>query len=1703
TGAATNAATITGTNYSFVDIIAPTFAVSSPISVDPLDNDPASSTNTDLTITFSEPVQLSASAAGANEDVIRVFSNPGNVLVETINRSQVAKFSGLGTTAVVIDIAALQANKDYYVLIGNKVFKDLEAVQTNNFAGIASTTTWNFTTSGVTVTPPTTLNACSNAGFFLLGDILIAENSNDDFSGNSVTRTLVLGFDQAGFVFQPGQGTATIEAITGTDLTVNSVNVNFSTVTITYTSDNNQNRRERMRISGLRIQSDGTAPTPPGHIIRTGGTGIIAGDAVADNVQHATITVGTASATPVVSFSPALPICQNSVIAAGPNVTSNNTSVRWYRDAALTNEIVAIAGITNPTPAQVEFVTTAAGTITRYVTQNSTGCQSNAVALSIIVQPKPVADIVITSGSSTLCIGRNIQETVNFGGSISIPPYSSTLVYDNITFTASPTGAATYNFRRNGISVQNSPSNQFSTSSQFLANGDNIDVIVSVVGSCPSTSNTIPITVNQNLTNTNFKITFPPPPATTPDSLNTFSSQLDTVRLKPQPTGGVFSGPGITKRGGLDYFGPSLVGQDPNPYFVTYTTTVSGCESKRTRAFFVFDGSTAISGLNSVYCSNDANVTLAANSRPGYTLMYVLPQNFYFSPLLPSNSITNGGGDVNGPNQSLWWNGTFTTTNAPFTIRPNNVTANGTNTVSVTFYAYYVNNTTSVAETRTQVVTFIPAPVQPTLSVSTPGVSSLCSADANLTSYEVLVGTSNPVATIRWFRTFAPFGEITSIADKSRPSFAELGVATGTAGVYTYNVTQTVGGCQGAPRPLTITVNATPSAPTVTAPAPATFCSGFPIGNFTATGSAIRWYNASNLTGEYSPIAAVGGSQATPVELGIPNSVSVITNVTRYATQTVNGCQSTSSSASITINPIPLPLAATAPTVCQNATIPNFTASPIGGATVRWYRNAALTIQVLPISNPSSPTAAEMGVSSATPVTTPFFATQSIGGCVSATTRVDFRVNNLPTVSFTPIPSLCKTSPTINLVATALNGDLSGGTWTQSAAVALSGVNLPPGTATLDPANSNLLPGQTYQLRYTVTDASSCSNFFEQSVNILPSVSPSINVANACEQATFTIQNTSTVIPTSASATTQIVSYGWNFVGRDNVSPNRLPVSASDPISSATVGGSYRNPTYSYQTAGTYQVQYTMITSDNCSVSQTQLINVGAIPDFDFTWQNPCQPGGVQFQANVTGGGYAPTELTYAWNFAKNGTLSPSGGSSTVANPLVNYTSLGKDVAELIVTGTKTQQPGIGAPNTVCSNTKNKPIYIVPLLPSNTANPYTQDFETSNGNWVSGGTNSSWSWITAPASGAINSNGPYLTGTKIWKTNNLAGAYNAQERSFILSPCVNLSTGNFKKPVLSFDVIASTPNTDFDGMVVQYTTSDDIENNANWTVVGDVTTGKNWYNTSVVRSSPFTPPNGISNRATWVRAAYPLDAYIGAGSSKLKFRVVFTSGSDGASGNNVGVAIDNVFIGDRTRVTLVENFTNTSSKADPKAKTQNAIFNNFNTIGTETVRLQYHTGFPGVDPINTEFAAVHNPRAAFYGIDSAPTARIDGTFKAGDFGSWASSVYNDRILEPTPITILQPVYTKDPVTGVVKIKTSISTSATLRKDDSYYVFTVLAEKTLNDPRFRGQNGEQNFNYVVKEIFPSPAGYKLPNDIIVPLNSTQTITLPEFEWNDQG
>ncbi|HRI22160.1 MAG TPA: hypothetical protein PLA68_14455, partial [Panacibacter sp.] len=106
--------------------------------------------------------------------------------------------------------------------------------------------------------------------------------------------------------------------------------------------------------------------------------------------------------------------------------------------------------------------------------------------------------------------------------------------------------------------------------------------------------------------------------------------------------------------------------------------------------------------------------------------------------------------------------------------------------------------------------------------------------------------------------------------------------------------------------------------------------------------------------------------------------------------------------------------------------------------------------------------------------------------------------------------------------------------------------------------------------------------------------------------------------------------------------------------------------------------------------------------------------------------------------------------------------------------------------------------------------PYSENFETSNGNWVSGGTGADWAWGT-PVKKTINTAG---SGLKCWITGGLnKTAYNPGQNSWLKSPCFNFS--NLKDPYIKFKVFWETAAI-VDGANLQYST----DNGATWLLAG-------------------------------------------------------------------------------------------------------------------------------------------------------------------------------------------------------------------------------------------------------------------------------------------
>lgn len=253
-------------------------------------------------------------------------------------------------------------------------------------------------------------------------------------------------------------------------------------------------------------------------------------------------------------------------------------------------------------------------------------------------------------------------------------------------------------------------------------------------------------------------------------------------------------------------------------------------------------------------------------------------------------------------------------------------------------------------------------------------VTTLCFTPPPITPVEQLFCGSGTIAGmtatgtgIKWYA--APTGG--SPLDGSTP------VAVGN-----YYASQTVNGCESARTVSEVSILTIPSAPVAAAQE---FCNGATVAQLTVTsGSGIKWYTSQTAT--------------TP----LPAS-EVLASGTYYATQTVDGCESTSRTAvTVTINTTPQPTAS-AQAFFGAATVAQLTAT---GTALQWYTS----------DTGGTPLAATEPLATGT-----YYVSQTTGNCESArlTVQVTVTPQVVPSVSISPITQYLTTSATFGGEVTA------------------------------------------------------------------------------------------------------------------------------------------------------------------------------------------------------------------------------------------------------------------------------------------------------------------------------------------------------------------------------------------------------------------------------------------------------------------------------------------------------------------------------------------------------------------------------------------------------------------------------------------------------------------------------------------------------------
>lgn len=674
-----------------------------------------------------------------------------------------------------------------------------------------------------------------------------------------------------------------------------------------------------------------------------------------------------------------------------------------------------------------------------------------------------------------------------------------------------------------------------------------------------------------------------------------------------------------------------------------------------------------------------------------------------------------------------------------------------------------------------------------------------------------------------------------------------------------------------------------------------------------------------------------------------------------------------------------------------------------------------------------------------------------IFGPVQTTVVVPVVINRQPEVKIAfkaKEPEFCRNdSPVV------LEGGPAGGIWQGVGITPSPGNDASPefssgdnGLASFDPEAAT---AGNNTIRYIFEDAAGCLDTTRVDFTVFDLPQLDFAADNGCVGIPVEF-NPSVTIPGGVSVT----GYTWNF---DDDNREDYPV-----LSVPT--------THSYTSSNDYDVTFAATTGDGCLASVTHQISIGDIPDVSLRWSSVCDGDPTRFAFKSSYFSSNPTDLQNVfWEFG-------DGNNVTKANPALTDT-----VQHYAYAGAGTYRAHVTVETDLgCTNADTVQLYkVIRTGPINGENEYLQTFNgltPDEQGWVSGGTNSSWEW-GLPSKNLMADDSP--GGGKAWMTS-LTGSFNINEDSWVHSPCIDLS--RIQRPVLSLD-IRSLTRSRIEGAVLQVNVTTSTDKESDWTTVGNISTGINWYNVNGIFSNPGNQPlnqtgwSGSLDSAAWRTAVVALDNTLASLSqaerSRMRFRVAFSSPVDSSfNSTEEGFAFDNFRITQRDRVVLLETFTNTGglNSPDEPNKVTNVALNNFvSGLTDEIVKIEYHlsVGGPNDDPVYLDNPVDANARAAFYGITSTPFALIDGIY-----GSSLQNIYANQTLRSAEAQI-DTILTSGSPGGALNVEVTFTAETDLPPGTALHV--VALERTITSPEAMGSNGESSFSYAMKKMLPSARG----------------------------
>jgi hypothetical protein len=668
----------------------------------------------------------------------------------------------------------------------------------------------------------------------------------------------------------------------------------------------------------------------------------------------ASINVTIKSTPPAPTVSPAA-YCVGQPASALTATPSNGGSLTWYGTAASGGTASAAA----PIPP-----TGSAGSTTYYVSQTVNGCEGPRAGLTVTVNAISAAPTATNPGpycegataSALTAAGQNLKwygtdATGGSGsGSATVPSTAASAIGNTVYYVSqtvngceSPRTAITVQVKTTPGAPATSAAPSYCQNQSAVAlgatatsgatlnwYGTNASGSATATASVPGTTQagTFTYYVSQTINGcegpkASINVTIKPTPSApgVGGTITACQNRSGSALSATPSNGGTLNWYGTASTGGTpSSVAPSVSTASLGTLTYYVSQSINGCEGPRASIAVTVNAVPSIPTANSspVYCEGSSPQALSAVG------------------------------------QSLLWYGTNKTGGS----------GSGTATVPSTAASaigttdYYVTQTVNGCESERTSITV--------LVKDTPNAPGT-------TNVDFCQGTSAPAlnialvsnATPNWYGTNPSGG--TSSSTIPVPSNATVGTTV-------YYVSQTLSGCEGPRASLSVRVKLTPTAPGVPTPS---FCNNGPSQQLTASGTSLKWFDASD--------NLLGGAPT-------PNT-GTVGNQTFKVSQTTNeNCEGPKAIITVTIKPLPIAPGVSSVTLCQaqqDQPSQGIGTLKADGQGLKWFFPDGTLLSSAPI-----PSIDKAGTSS-------YFVTQTVNGCEGAKSELKVFVITpaLPTVA--------------------------------------------------------------------------------------------------------------------------------------------------------------------------------------------------------------------------------------------------------------------------------------------------------------------------------------------------------------------------------------------------------------------------------------------------------------------------------------------------------------------------------------------------------------------------------------------------------------------------------------------------------------------------------------------------------------------------------